>query len=330
MICRTLSNVKVVSMNVIFTVCNRETLRGALVLAETVRLHEPNSIFCLCWVDTFPLPMLSNEIRLIDVKDVSIPRFAEMCDRYFDFELVAACRPWFAKFLFESDSWQFDTLTFLTPATILFSEIDPLPIGFDLSLTPNISKPLPKDTRLDDKRILNVGMFNAGAWSLRKSEAVGALLCWWADRTVDRAKFDLCNGMCMDQLWLNYAPVRVPKTTIRNCAGWQYGLRSVLASDLTHENDHYLINGEKLISVDFSGLISFDPVWSDHIALLSVNKVFENLFEKYRKRVHAFEVGTEKIGNERYGMVPTISKYRLLRKKVITFLHTAVDFIERV
>lgn len=316
-------------MNIIFTVCNRNTLAGAQVLAETVIRYQPDSIMYLCWVDTCALPALPDTIQVIDVSDVRIPGFKEMCDRYYDFELVAACRPWFALHIFGNRSIEFDTLTFLAPSSMLVRGIVPMPQEFDLCLTPNITGPLPRDPRLDDKRILNVGMFYSGAWSVRKSEATEKMLQWWASRTFDRAKFDLCNGMCMDQLWLNYAPVWVPQTTMRSNPGWQFGLRSVLSNPLKVVNGIYYAGDEPLISLDFTGLITFDPVWSDHVGLLSENRAFEKLFKEYKKKVEAakVEIVAGKMGG--YGIFPKISEHRLLRKRVAALLYTAVGYIDR-
>lgn len=286
-------------MNIIFTVCNRFSLANAQVLADSVFRFEPDAAFCLCWVDTIPLPELPSGITVVRVSDLALSQWERMCSRYLDFELLAAVRPWFAKFLIETRD--VSVLTFLAPTTLLFTSIGTVPLETELALTPNITSPLKNDNRLDDKRILNIGMFNSGAWSLRKSEKTLNFLKWWAERTSDRAKFDLCNGMCMDQLWLNYAPVWVEASHYRTDPAWHYGLSKILGTPLTFENEQYKVNGIPLISVDFTGLAGFDPVWSAHRDLIRSGEIFKDLYHKYEQMVSRFYIASEKESAPVYG-----------------------------
>jgi hypothetical protein len=325
-----LGETKAVHMNIVFTVCNRHTLANAIILADSVIENEPASIFYFGWVDNVPLPVLPQNVKVLDVKDVEISGFREMCARYYDFELVAACRPWFAKKILKLEP-DLSKLTFLAPASLLLSSFGKLQnTDSELFLTPNITGPLKADGRLDDKRILNVGMFNSGAWTLRKTTATEKLLNWWSHRTIDRAKFDLCNGMCMDQLWLNFAPIWVPQTFLIKKPEWQYGLHSVLNHKLEFENEIYKVDGAELVSADFTGLANFDPVWSDHVSLISVNVIFEKLYKTYAQKVSAFDTGRNYENIPGYGIVSNISSKRLLRKKLVVKLKAISDFIENL
>ena len=317
-------------MDIIFTVCNRYTLANALVLAESVRLYQPGSIFYLCLVDKIEIYPVSTEMHILNVNEIDIPGLDEMCKRYLNFELVAACRPWFGKYICDHKLKHLNTLTFLAPTTMLLNEMSSLPQDIDLLLTPNIASPLVKNSHLDDKRILNVGMFNSGCWTLKKTEATEKFLKWWGERTYDRAKFDLCNGSCMDQLWLNYAPVWVNKTNFSTSGAWHYGLRSVLNHELTFNDQQYFVKGQKLISADFTGLAGFDPVWSDHVKLLSLNEAFKKLYTEYQKRVKGFEPLNGKGSGSGLGIVANISQHRLLKKKVSLTFQSMIDFINEV
>lgn len=316
-------------MNIVFTVCDRHTLANAKVLADAVSQHEPDVIFYLAWVDTLELPVLSESIKVLDVADAGISDFDQMCARYYDFELLPACRPWFARKIQELEP-AFDTLTFLAPTTYLFESFLKLQtVSADLYLTPNITEPLKKDARLDDKRILNIGMFHAGAWTIRRSRETTMLLDWWAHRTIDRARFDLCNGMCMDQLWLNYAPVWIPETTQLATPAWHYGLWSVLNHKLVSKNNRYLVGDQGLVSADFAGLTGFDPVWSDHVSLLSENAAFGNLYKDYSKKILTQKTSLTDENIPGYGVVVKISKQRLLRRNLVTKLRALNRFIDK-
>ncbi|NIJ53355.1 hypothetical protein [Dyadobacter arcticus] len=316
-------------MNIIYTVCNRTNLTHALALANSVAEHQPDHTFYLCWVDTYPIVGLPPHINVLSVTEANVPQWEFMKNQYIDFELLAACRPWFALTLVAkySDCRQ---ITFFAPTVILlkgFSEI--LNSSSTAFLTPNIVKPLAASAILDDKRILNIGMFHAGSWILNTNPTNVKVLQWWAERTVDRAKFDLCEGMNMDQLWLNYLPIWVPETSVVRHPGWHYGLHEVLNRKLTFENGKYFVDGAALISIDFAGLSYFDPIWSDYVALLSSNRVFKNFFAEYKNTLKKY--GGLKHSDYRPGFGKTIhvKRFRLFRNNIAKTLKSLSVYIDQ-
>jgi hypothetical protein len=314
-------------MNIIFTVCNRSSLANALALANAA-MQYPGSIFYLCWVDNIEIPNLPGNVRLLPVSSLKLPQWEQMAANYYDFELLPACRPWFAKYLLETHA-DVNTLVFLAPTVFLYKSLDTI-ISNDagMQVTPHITGALRKSDLLDDKRILNVGMFHAGSWVLRRNEKTSQFLNWWAERTLDRAKFDLCNGMCMDQLWLNFVLVRIPDAKQLTNEGWHYGLHSVLNKKIEHRNGEYAVNGQPLVSADFAGLEFFDPIWSDHAPLLAQSGLFKQLYSDYQK-VLALEKKGLPAGKPGYGRIPDIKTNRLLRKKITGSLRSITRFIDQ-
>ncbi|WP_221390636.1 hypothetical protein [Dyadobacter sp. NIV53] len=315
-------------MNIIFTVCNRTNLSNALALGRSVMQHSGN-IFYLCWADS-PEPLkLPENVRLLTVSEINIPEWPQMIGHYYDFELLPACRPWFAKHLINLHPDQV-TFTFFAPTVLLLKPVEEIFVrDAGIILTPHTTSPLQKSAVLDDKRILNIGMFHAGSWILNKSEESLKFLDWWAVRTIDRAKFDLCNGMCMDQLWLNFALVRIKDAHQISHSGWHFGLHSVLSKKLEFENGHYLVNGNPLISIDFAGLDFFDPIWSDQAVLLSQNQAFKKLFSEYKKNLSAFQSFLPSESKPTYGLIPDIRKNRMMRKKIEGKLKSITAFIDQ-
>jgi hypothetical protein len=316
-------------MNIIYTVCNRTNLAHALALADSVLQYQPDPVFYLGWVDSTLPDNLPTHIRLLPVAELAIPQWEAMQQQYFDFELLPACRPWFALAILNRHA-DCQQLAFLAPTVLLKHSIEGiLENGQDMLLTPNISAPLQPSRVLDDKRILNAGMFHSGSWILKPNGTTSAMLRWWASRTADRANFDLCNGMNADQLWLNYVPVWVPKTSILHHAGWHYGLNAVLNRKLAGQSGNYHVDGKPLISVDFAGLDFFDPIWSDHAALLHRNPTFKALFHEYksviRQKKAQFGIG----GQPGFGKPVTISTNRILRNKMASGLKSLTTFIDQ-
>ena len=316
-------------MNIIYTVCNRSNLPHALTLADSVLQHHPGHIFYIGLVDSVDIPGLPSQVKVLRADALAIPGWDRMISAYYDFELLPACRPWFALQILSLHP-QCGRLTFLAPTVQLKKPFDVLlDADSEMFLTPNISAPLKKSSLLDDKRILNAGMYHSGSWTLRPSEKTRATLGWWAQRTVDRAHFDLCNGMNTDQLWLNYVPVWVPATQTLHNAGWHYGLNAVLNKNLTNDNSDLQVGGRPLISLDFAGLGHFDPIWSDHAGLVTENKVFQALFMEYQRMVIKKKNELEISGPPTFGKYANILPNRLMRKGIAAKLKELTTYIDQ-
>lgn len=314
-------------MNIIFTVCNRTSLAHALALAKSVQQF-PGSIFYLCWVDNTALINLPAHVNVVSVEDLKLPHWEQMTKQYYDFELLPACRPWFAKHLLNLHPEK-HTLIFLAPTVLVYSALDTISgRNSDMQVTPHITSGLKKSDILDDKRILNIGMFHAGSWIFNRSEESLAFLDWWAVRTIDRAKFDLCNGMCMDQLWLNFVLVRIKNAFQITDSGWHYALNTVLSQNITVHNGAYFVDNKPLITANFAGLDFFDPIWSDHAALLGKSALFKKMYTEYKKEVASFEKFAPQ-GNPGYGQTPIIKSDRLFRKKIANNLASITRFIDQ-
>lgn len=316
-------------MNIIYTVCNRTNLAHALALADSVLQHQPDHIFYVGMVDSVPAERLPLHVRPILVSELAIPNWEDMITEYFDFELLPACRPWFALELLKRNP-ECRQLTFMAPTVVLRKSMNNiLASDHEVFLTPNIAAPLKRSGILDDKRILNAGMYHSGSWTVKPSEKVTRMLEWWATRTSDRAKFDLCNGMNTDQLWLNYVPVWVPASQTIYHAGWHYGLNAILNRKLSADQDGYRVDGQPLISLDFAGLCFFDPIWSDHVGLLKQNNVFDALFNDYKSAVRDKQNQFPMVGQPAFGKVVPISKNRIMRNGIASKLKALTTIIDQ-
>lgn len=276
------------------------------------------------WADTGTAPQVPDTVQVLRVEDIGLDKLDAMSGRYYDFELVAATRPWFARYLLSAYA-SAEYLVFMAPAARLYSRPEAIletPAAF--YLTPHITERLPPSGFLDDKRILNIGMFHSGAWMARPEPAVLRLLEWWSARTADRAYFDLCNGMCLDQLWLNYVPTFVPDTQIVRHEGWHVGLHNSLQRRLLITTDGIRSGESPLVSIDFTGCSSYHPVWSDHTGVVGNNPVWKQLQEEY-----LLEAGRpQQDGPAGYGKPAVISPNRGVRKRAVKQLHKLVHFVK--
>ena len=315
-------------MKTVFTVCNRHQLRQALTLGESLQKHHPDYRFLIGWTDQLSLVGMPDWAQVIKVEEIDKAPWQEMSHRYYDFELTAACKPFFARHILNQapDSTE---LVYLAPCTWILGSMDPVlnPSVF-FQATPHRLLPIATPGQLDDKAILNIGMFHAGSWVLHPDGQEKELLDWWCERTSERAFFDLCNGMCLDQLWMNYLPVLFQGVVpIRN-AGWHYGLHAMPGHRLSKHQNSYLVNLQPLISVDFSGVECYHPVWSDHAGLADAVDYWAELHTAYRARVAAQKVPSFDTGSIPFGKISVVKPFRKQRKKVIGFLDRVIGRIE--
>lgn len=316
-----------------FTVCNRSQLREATALGENIRRFHPNARYVVGLADKPDAVSFPSWFEVLPVESIGIPGLAAMSKRYYDFEFVHATRPWFGRYLTGSSASD-DTWIFLAPGTMVYQPLDYLSESpHDFLLTPHITQRLPEPGSPDDKRILNIGMFHSNAWVARGTTDVARFFDWWSKRTVDRAFFDLCNGMCLDQLWLNYTPVHLPHWGMIRSATWHLGLHNARQYPLAMRDNVPTANGEKIATVDFAGLHCFHPVWSDHRNIVSGLPDWQVLIRDYSAKLSNAggpATGVPAAAGTAFGRPAALSPIRNFRKSVKSELDQLIRLIDKI
>lgn len=314
-------------MKIAFTVCNRHQLREALCLRESLLRHNPTYRFILGWVDPAQVSELPVGVEVVGVESLSIQGWETMTARYFDFELVQACRPFFADYILKTQP-ACKELIFLAPTTFVYHSFDSIvaPSAF-FQLTPHRVGPQRKGSQPDDKAILNNGMFTSGSWIMHPDGQERRLLDWWSKRTHTRAFLDLCEGMNMDQGWLDYIPVYFDQVKIIRNPSWHCGVYSWDRVDLTLTDGAPYANGKNMISIDFAGLESFHPVWSNYTDSWGKQKPWGQLRKMYRNQL-ATQLQGVHFEKEPYGKPNWIKPNRIYRKKGVNLIKSLIKKIE--
>ncbi|TDB64490.1 hypothetical protein [Arundinibacter roseus] len=312
-------------MKIVYTVCNRDQLAQALCLGKSVQEHAPEHQFVIGWADSAALPNLPTWAIGIDLLSSSFDRIRGQASTYLDFEFVTATRSFFAKEILQRFP-ACQELVFLAPSVLLFRSFTEISLSnYFLQLTPHRLSPIQKTGTVDDKRILNMGMFHHGSWILHPDGQEEKWLNWWNDRLLNRAHLNLCEGMCLDQLWLNYAPLyHANVTTVRN-GGWHVGIHSLIDCTLTKDSTGYFLQNSPIISVDFAGLESFHPLWSDHhiensAALIELRSMYKSVLLS-NKSDNTFEV-------QRFGLASRNTNARPFRKRISGSVKNIIHAIE--
>lgn len=314
-------------MKIVYTVCNRQQLPHALTLGESLRRHNPEYHFTIGWADASPLAGLPDWVQVMRADELGISEWEAMTQRYYDFELLAASKPFFARYILQRNP-ACTELIYLAPSIWVLGSLHEVvnPEKF-FQGTPHRLMPIKPNPHLDDKAILNIGMYHAGSWVLHPDGQENKLLEWWCERTVDRAHFNLCQGMCLDQLWMNYLPVLFEGVKIIRNPGWHYGLHRVPNHSLT-TNAGYLVDGQPLLTVDFSGLESYHPVWSNYTRLIDSNPAWTQLRTAYRRELLAQTTPTLEEKSLPYGQSSGSKSFRKQRKGIISVLNQVIERIE--
>lgn len=279
-----------------YTVCSLSYVPFALSLGKSILKHNPRSKFFIGIVDRVAgravLPEIEN-ISYIEVEEIGIAGFEEMCRRYTTFELVCACKPFFARHLFDTFHER-ETLLYFDVDILVFDSLAALEATLtkcNVLLTPHITKPLePGDGTLfpNDENFTGVGIYNAGFFGLRHGDETFRFLDWWSERVRTKASMRLDKGYFVDQSWLSLVPlffegVHVETGPQYNAAYWNLHERTIDSAD-----GEFTANGRPLVFFHFSGFRLQEPEtmssYQNRI-VMSENPPLRELFDFYVKAV---------------------------------------------
>lgn len=200
-------------MKIAFTICSNNYLAQAKTLGDSLIKHNPDYKFVIFLVDT-----LSGEIdydffkpfEIIPIEKIFPGNFNELWQKYDIVELNTCVKPGCFKYLLQQHP-DLDYLFYFDPDIMLFDSLTDLEKEFGLNnilLTPHITKPIELDKKIPSENIfLNFGIYNLGFLGLKRSDEVYQLLNWWEERTTKMGFIRVHEGIFVDQLWMNFAPV---------------------------------------------------------------------------------------------------------------------------
>lgn len=241
----------------VFTSCNWAYMDKALVLAESVAKHMPDTDFHILLVDT-PRPDLSlppTVDRLFccaDLRDFT-PAWAF---KHTVVELSTAVKPLYADVLLDEG---YDRVVYFDPDTMLLST--PRSIGNDLKsgdflLTPHLHRPAVTRLATETFEISAMahGIYNLGFFALNNTPKGREVVSYWAERCRGYSYGEVHRGIFTDQKWANHFPVFFGNTVVvssnpgLNTAVWNAEGRSII-----RRNETFHIDGVPIEMFHFSG-----------------------------------------------------------------------------
>src|ERR1700694_1523617 len=199
-------------MKICFTVCTLNRLGQIKMLADSVLKHNPEYHFFACLADEINGridPGSFGNVKFVAFSDLPVDGKINLTERYDVFELSCALKPFFARYLV--DKYQPEFLIYLDTDICVYGSFEPIESALSLHsivITPHFSAPVPDDGKFPLERdVLNSGLYNGGFVAVKSGLQSSYFLTWWQERLFDQCYNNVCEGMMVDQLWLNLVPV---------------------------------------------------------------------------------------------------------------------------
>ncbi|MCE6990282.1 glycosyl transferase [Dyadobacter sp. CY323] len=279
-------------MTIAFTICSINYLAQARTLGDSLKSTNPDVLFVIGLVDSLNgiefEESYAPTFPMVEIDKIGIRDFHEMADRYNITELNTAVKPFYFTYFFKHYPWAQNVIYF-DPDIIVFQPLKELLSSLakhNAVLTPHINSPIDDTLTPNELHHLNTGVYNLGFVAFSRSDENLRFIAWWEEKLRYECLIDLCNGLFVDQNWMNFLPLFVPNTYLEqnpgyNAAYWNLHERFFSFVDNTH-----CVNGDNpLIFFHYSG---YDPAKPDVLSKyqdrfeLSERKDLTALFDLYR------------------------------------------------
>lgn len=274
-------------------------LPKAMALAESLKRHNPRAIFVLCLVER-EVPKLASDFEHFDhvvlAKDAGWDNFDAFMFRHSIVEASTAVKPRFMQHLMERFEAA-EKFVYLDPDVLVYGEFIELEALLDehsIVVAPHLLRPGNVDMEISS---LAHGSYNLGFLAVSRSTNAEKFVGWWAERLFLFCYDDKVRGIFTDQKWIDLAPSFFDVHILKH-HGYDFATWSLLGSDLRQQEDGYVVNGDPLRFIHFSGLDSGTIEKAIGWWLEEGNKqVFCKLFEEYKQALDSF-------GQQEYGRLP--------------------------
>jgi lipopolysaccharide biosynthesis glycosyltransferase len=279
-------------MTIAFTICSINYLAQARTLRNSLIATNPDVQFFVGLVDKLDGVTFEEahapDFPLIEIDKIGIDGFEEMCSRYNITELNTAVKPFYFTY-FWNHYPDAQNVIYFDPDIIVFQPLTELIQRLSQSeavLTPHLLTPIEDRKTPNELHHLNTGVYNLGFVAMRRSPEMTAFVKWWEEKLRYECKIDLCNGLFVDQNWMNFLPVFVPGTYIEKHPGYNAAYWNLHERLFSEQDGTFYVNGSSsLIFFHYSG---YDPYKPDILSKyqdryeLKERTDLKELFDLYR------------------------------------------------
>lgn len=259
-------------------------LPKAMALAESVKKHCKDATFVLCLVERDIHEAAISYPHFDDVilaKDAGWEDFDSFIFRHSIVEASTAVKPRFLVHLLERYPHS-EKFVYLDPDVLVYSDFEELEQLLDshsIVVAPHLLRPGNIDMEISS---LAHGTYNLGFLAVSRHENAQRFLSWWAERLFLFCYDDKSRGIFTDQRWIDLAPSFFDVHILKH-HGYDFATWSLLGSDLRENEGRYVVNGDPLRFIHFSGLDSKTIDKAIGWWLTPANRdTFVNLYAQYK------------------------------------------------
>ncbi len=325
-------------MTIAFTICSINYLAQAKTLRESLAASNPDIIFFVGLVDRLDEIQFEAEhepdFDLLEIHQIGIEGFEDMCERYNITELNTAVKPFYFTYFWNRYP-DAQKVIYFDPDIIVFQPLHELLGRLDEAegvLTPHMLTPIEDRKTPNELHHLNTGVYNLGFVALRKTEKTIDFVKWWEDKLRYECLIALCDGLFVDQNWMNFLPVFVENVHIERSPGYNAAYWNLHERNIQQADSVYYVNeAYPLVFFHYSGYDPAKPAvlskYQDRFDIADRPDLHE-LFRLYGERLQAN-------GQEYYRYFPCayikpakVYRYQRIRRALkapLQYLAKAVD-----
>jgi len=325
-------------MKIAYTVCTLNRLGQISVLGKSLLKYNPDYTFIIGLADELNGRIDSADYSpfvFISLSEMNDPKQKALTDQYDPFELSCALKAYYGDFIlkkynpgilfyFDTDICIYDSLNFLEKSLNEFS----------ILITPHYSSPLPADGKYPRERdVLNSGLYNGGFIGLKNDDNAVEFISWWKERLSDQGYNNVCEGMMVDQLWLNLVPLFFKQVLILEHPGCNIAYWNMYERQLVKQENNYLVNNLPLIFFHFSGYRLENPgkisIHQNRFSL-SDNSALKELIAAYHRSLEENKFNEHLSLESVYGKKHRVKQHSFLKKKAMNFLGSFGYKLEKI
>lgn len=274
---------------VCFTSFSFSYLAKARVLAESVKLHNPDWHMVALIGDQAPNGWKIDSTPFdgfVFLEQLEIPDVRSWTFEHDVIELCTAVKGPFLKQLLAEGA---DKVVYLDPDTVVFDSMAPIERLLDthsIVITPHQLEPESDPQAIRDNEItaLNFGIYNLGFLAVRNDDTGRRLAGWWNDRLIENCFDDRAHGFFVDQKWFDMVPalfdnVHILRDPGYNVASWNLSNRRIKIE----ADGRIQVNGSPLRFYHFTKLGPLGDLMTARYAKDNID-VYE-LWSWYRRKV---------------------------------------------
>lgn len=324
-----------------FTLCSNNYLPFAVTLGQSIQSFEKDARFMIGLVDRLD-PQIDYSIwkgvEFIPCFELGYPEFESMLARYNIIEFNTAVKPFYFEYLFTKYP-EVDRIYYLDPDLCFYQSPKVMDIEWgdgEILLTPNLIHTNSKPST-GELASLRHGMFNLGFLGLRRGAESFRLIQWWKERLKEYCRIDKCNGIFVDQKWMDLAPlffvkIKSVKNPGWNMAWWNFSERELLMPEIGYAVNHL---DTPLVFFHFSGFKPNNAYYTERLKENNLketeNEALSALYEDYGKIL--LKNGYKKFSNFKSSLKfrdDTKSTWQKIGRKIKSKINKVIDKVFQI